>query len=100
MNRKYKKKTPFFGGRKEERLPRFLSKTLQSIHGDIKNMRREMYREYPREFGSKSNYRFAYDECEDAATHYDAHHNHMPTFSMREREEEGMTRRETLSDFL
>lgn len=69
MNRK---KTPFFGGRKEEKLSKFLSQTLQSIHEDLKNMRKEMCRESPRGFESETNSRFSHDECEHAATHYDA----------------------------
>ena len=50
MNKKDKKKTPLFGGRKEERLSKLLSQNLQSIHGDLKKMRREMCRGSPREF--------------------------------------------------
>ena len=60
------KKTPFFGG-KEERLSNLLPKSIQSIHEDLKNMRREMCIESPREFGSESKSRFSYDECEHAA---------------------------------
>ena len=100
MRRKDKNKTPSFGGRKEERLPKFLSQTLQSIHEDLKEMRREMCIESPRGFEYESNSRFSYDECEHAATHYDAQRSYMPRFAMREMEEGGMTRRETLSDFL
>ena len=95
-----KKKTPFFGGRKEEKIPKFSSQTLQSIHEDLKKMRREMCIESPREFGSESNSIFSYEECEHAATHYDSQRSHMPRFSMRERKEEGMPKRETLSAFL
>ena len=59
-----------------------------------------MYRESPREFESETNSRFSYDECEHAATHYDAQHSLMLRFGMREIEEEGMPKRETLSDLL
>ena len=79
-----KKKTPFFGGRKEEKLPNFSSQTLQSIHEDLKKMRREMCIESPREFGSESKSIFSYDECEHATTHYDAQCSHMPICGMRE----------------
>ena len=44
MKRKDKNKTPLFGGRKEEKLPNFLSQNLQSIHEDLKKMRKEMCR--------------------------------------------------------
>ena len=54
--------------------------------------------ESPREFGSESKSIFSYEECEHAATHYDAQRSHMPKFAIRERG--GMTRRETLSNFL
>ena len=95
-----KNKAPFFGGRKEEKLPKFLSQTLQSIHEELKKMRREMYIESPRGFESESNSKFSYDECEHAATRYDAQHSHMPIFPMRDIEEEEMPKRVTLSDFL
>ena len=48
-----KKNTPFFRGIKEEKLPKFLPQTLQSIHVDLKKMREEMCKESPREFESK-----------------------------------------------
>ena len=99
LSREEKMKTPFFGG-KEERLSNLLSKSVQSIQGDLKKIRREMCIESPRGFETESNSRFSYGECEHVATRYDAQRSHMPIFSMREREEEGMTRRETLSDFL
>ena len=64
-------------------------------------MRKEICREFTREFGSEENYRFSYNECEHAATHYDAQRSHFPKFSMTEIEvEEKIPRRETLSDFL
>ena len=100
MNRKDKKKTPLFGGRKEEKLSKLLSQTMQSIKRDLKEMRREMCRESPREFESEANSRFSYDECEHAATHYDAQRGPMPRFGMREIDEGQMPKRETLSDFL
>ena len=57
-------------------------------------------RESPKEFGSKANSRFSHDECEHAATHYDAQSSHMPRSAIREMEEEEMPRRETFSYFL
>ena len=65
-------KTPLCGGRKEEKLPKFLSQTLQSIHVDLKKMREEMCKESPRGFEFESKSRFYYGECEHAATPYDA----------------------------
>ena len=59
-----------------------------------------MNREPPREFESKANSRFSYDECEHAARHHDAQRSPMPRFGMRNIEEEEMPKRETLSDFL
>ena len=59
-----------------------------------------MCTESPRAFENESNSRFYYGECKHATTPYDAQHSHMPIFSMRKMEEEGMARRETLSDFL
>ena len=59
-----------------------------------------MNREPPREFESKANSRFSYNECEHATTHYDAQRSHMPRSAIREMEEEEMPRREALSDYL
>ena len=92
-----RKKTPSFGGKKEERISKLLPKSVQNIHEYIKEIIREMYRESQREFDSETNSRFPHSECEHAATHYDAHRIHMPRFSMREMEEgEGMPKRELL----
>ena len=71
MNRKYKNKTPFFGGKKKERLSKLLPKSIQSIHEDLKEMRREMYVASPKAFDFGTNSRFAHSGCEHAATHYD-----------------------------
>ena len=58
MNRKYKNKTPLFGGSKEEKLSKLLSQTMQSIKRDLNEMSREMCRESPREFESEEKSRF------------------------------------------
>ena len=63
-----KNKIPLFGGNKEDRLSKLLSKSIQSIKGDLKKMRREM--ESPEEFGSRAKSIFALDRCEHAATCY------------------------------
>ena len=52
-----KNKTPLFGGKKEERLSKLLPKSVQSIQGDLKKIRREMCIESPRGFESESNSR-------------------------------------------
>lgn len=100
MYRKNKENTPLFVGGEEEELSNLFLQTMQSIKGDIKKMRREMCREYSREFESNENSRFLHDECENAATHYDPQHILMSIFTMREMEEEEMPKMETLSDYL
>ena len=72
MYRKDKEMTPLFGGRKEEKLSKLLSQTMQIIKRDLKEMRREMCRESPRELESEEKYIFSYDECENATTHIGA----------------------------
>ena len=62
--------TPLFGGREEEELSNIIFQTMQSIKGDIKKMRREMCREYPRGLEYEASPRFLHDGCQHAATHY------------------------------
>ena len=60
-----------------------------------------MSEESPREFESKSNSIFSYEECEKATTHHNTQRSHMPMIARREMErEEEVARRETLSYFL
>ena len=86
--------------REEDKLTKLIPRSVQSIHEDFKKIRREMCIESPRGVESESNSRFSYDECEHASTPYDGQCSHMPIISMREMEEGGMTRRETLSGFM
>ena len=100
LSRKDKMKTSLCGEIKEVRITNLLPKSVQSIHEDFKKIRREICTESPRGFETKSNSRFSYRKCEHAATPYDAQCNHMPNFAMRERGDEGMPKRGTLSGFL
>ena len=59
-----------------------------------------MCTESPRGFETESNSRFSYGECEHAATPYDVQRSHMASFSITERNQEGMPKRGTLSGFL
>ena len=98
MYRNDKEKTPLFGGRMEENLSKLISKSILSIKGDLKKMRREM--ESSQEFGSRAKSRFAHDRCENVATLYYAQRSQMPRSTKRKLKEEEMPRRETLSNFL
>ena len=91
-------KTPLCGGRKEERLTKLLPKSMQSINEDLKKMTKEM--ESPEKFESRARSRLAHDRCEHAATPYYAQGHQMPRSIIREMEEGGMPKRETLIDFL
>ena len=60
-----------------------------------------MYEESPRGFESKANCRLSHEECDQAATHPNTQHSHMPRIAGREMERgEEVARMETLSDFL
>jgi len=94
-------KTPSFEEKKGDKLTKLLPKSVHMIHKEFEEFWREMCKESPRGFEFESNSIFSYGECEHAATPYiDAQRSHMPIFSMREREEEGMPKRGTLSGFL
>ena len=70
------------------------------IHEEFKEIRRDMYGEYPRGFVPKANSRFSH-ECEQAATHHLVQRNHLPKIARREmKKEEEVARKETLSYFL
>ena len=93
-------KTPLCGEKKEDMLTKLLPRSVQSIHEDFKKVRREICTGSPRGVETESKSRFSYGECEHATTTYDAQRSHMANFSIREREEEGMLKRGTLSSFL
>ena len=100
LSRKEKMKTPLCGERKEDKLTKLNPISVQNIYKYFKKIRREICTESPRGFETESKSRFSYGECEHAATPYDAQCIHMASFSIREREEEGMPKRGTLSGFL
>ena len=100
MYRREKDKTLAFRGRNEEKLSKLLFQTMQSIHEDIKKMRREMCKESPRGFEYEENHRFLHDGCENSATQFDPQRSFMPIFTAREMEEEDAPKEETLSDYL
>ena len=67
-----RKKTPFSGEEKGDKLTKILPKSIQKIHEDFKKIRKEMYEESLRGFESKVNSRLMYEECEHASTPYGA----------------------------
>ena len=70
-----RRKTPYFGGKKEERLSKLLPRSAKNISEYLKNIRRDMYRGSPNEFEDASNSIFSHSECEHVATHYDVQHS-------------------------
>ena len=98
MYRNNEEKNLLCGGRKEKRLSKLLPKSIHSIQGYLKKMRREM--ESSKEFGSRTKYRFSHDRCEHAATPYYTQCIQIPRYTMGDFKEEEMPRRETLSNFL
>ena len=66
-----RKKTPFSDGGKGDKLTMLLPKSTHSIHGDLKEIRRETDEESPRGFDPKENSRFVHSGCEHSATHYE-----------------------------
>ena len=73
---------------------------MQSIHEDIKKMRREICRESPWGFEYEENPRILHDGCELSATKSDSQCSFMAIFTARGMEEEHAPKEETLSDYL
>ena len=97
MNRK---KTPFSDGGKGDKITMLLPKSAQSIHEDLKEIRRETDEESPRGFDPKENSRFVHSRCENLATHYEDQCSHSPSSPIREveEEEEGVTKEKRQHD--
>ena len=88
-----RKKTPFSDGGKGDNITMPLPKTAQSIHEDLKEIRRETDEESPRGFDPKTDSRFLHSGCEHSATHYEGQRSHSPSSPIREvEEEEGVTK--------
>ena len=56
------------------------------IHEEFKEIRRKMHGESPGEFDSKANSRLSHKECQQAATHPNTEHSHMPRIAIIEME--------------
>ena len=96
-----RKKTPYFGEEKWDKLTELLPKYVYIIHEDFKKIRREMYEKSSKEFESKASSRLTYEECEQAVIHPNTQRSHMPRIVGRKmgREEE-VARRKKISDLL
>ena len=100
MYRRHKEKTPLFGEMKEERISQLLFQTVKNIKEDLKEMKGEKCRKFPRGFESETNPRCSHDGCEHSVTHADPQRSLLPTFTARRMEEEYAPRVETLSDYI
>ena len=72
LSRNKKRKTPLCGVRKGDKLTNLLPKSIQGLHEDFKQIRRERSEESTQGFDSKSKSRFPKNECEHEATHLGA----------------------------
>ena len=81
-----KRETPSLGRKRKYRLTSLLPKSMQIIHEDHKQARREMSEESPKGFESQTNSRSSHSGCEHAATHCDIQCSHDLRSSMRQLE--------------
>lgn len=98
--RRKKGMTPLFGEIKEERISQLLFQAMKNVKEDLKEMKGEKCRKFPRGFESEANPRYSHDGCEYSATHANPQRSLFPTFTARRMEEEDAPREETLSDYL
>ena len=92
--------TPLFGEMKEDRVSQLLFQAMKNIKEDLKKMKGEKCRKFPRGFESKTSPRYSHDGCEHPTTHVDQYHSVIPTFTTRRKEEENTPREDTLSDYV
>ena len=85
---------------KEEKISQLLFQTMKNIKEDLKEMKGEKCRKFPRGFEKKESPRYSHDGCGNSATHADPQSYLFPTFTARRMEEEDALRDETLSDYL
>ena len=73
---------------------------MKNIKEDLKKMKGERCRKFPRGFEREPSPRYSHDGCGNSATHVDPWHILLPTFTAREMKEEDAPKEETLSDYL
>ena len=69
LYRRNKGMTPLFGEMKEESLSHLLFQTVKNIKQDIKEMKGERSRKFPRGFESEESPRYSHDGCGNSVTH-------------------------------
>ena len=73
---------------------------MKNIKEDLKEMKGERCRKFPRGFEREASPRYSHDGCGNSATHADLECSLLPTFTTIRMEEEDAPREDTLSDYL